>query len=344
MMWDDFVSRQIRRTNRNLLILGTSLLAIVATVVSFTWRDVYNLVLGPFPIQPSELAAIWNPDQPKRYYLKVQGNKSYATGMQVVDAGHKENVRAVVVALVVGKKFLLVKTPADNYQLEFKGTLVAMPPEVQSGAVLPIEEKYPDLKGAFLPFMLDATGFRISDNILPAIFGFLITSGGLFLVGLALSRMAAPDKHPLFAKLEKYGQLQDVRARIDSEMRGEGGGEKFGGLRITTNWLINAAPYKTDVMATRDIVWAYPKVTKHYHNGIPTGKTYSAIVRDSKGQSVEVSGKKDSVPKLLESLKRRMPWILVGYTKELETLWQKEKPRFFQLMEQRRAAPSMAPR
>jgi hypothetical protein len=95
-------------------------------------------------------------------------------------------------------------------------------------------------------------------------------------------------------------------------------------------------------MATQDIVWAYPKVTKHYHNGIPTGKTYSAMVRDAKGHSMEVSGKKDSVPKLLESLKRRMPWILVGYTKELETLWQKQKPWFFQLMERRRAELPMA--
>jgi hypothetical protein len=59
---------------------------------------------------------------------------------------------------------------------------------------------------------------------------------------------------------------------------------------------------------------------------------------------MEVSGKKDSVPKLLESLKRRMPWILVGYTKELETLWQKQKPRFFQLMERRRAELPMASR
>jgi hypothetical protein len=39
-----------------------------------------------------------------------------------------------------------------------------------------------------------------------------------------------------------------------------------------------------------------------------------------------------------------MPWILVGYTKELDALWQKEKPRFFQLMEQRRATPSVASR
>jgi hypothetical protein len=63
-MWDDFVSRQIRRTNRNLLILGAALLGTIGTIVGFMWRDVYNYVFGPFPIQASELAAIWNPDLP----------------------------------------------------------------------------------------------------------------------------------------------------------------------------------------------------------------------------------------------------------------------------------------
>ncbi len=336
-MWDDFIGKQIRRTNRNLLILGTALLAITGTVLYFNGRDVYNFLLGPFPIQVSELATIWSPDQPKRYFLKVQGQESIPTGMQVVDARHPENVRAVVVALIVGKRLLLVETPAETHQLQFSGTLKALPPEVQSGAIPQIEKEYPNLKGAFLPVMLDATGFRNSDRILKAIFGFVLTSTAIFLMGLSLTRMAAPDKHPLFAKLERYGQLQDVRARIDSEIRGDGGGEQFVGLQITTNWVLHAAAYKTDVMAVRDILWAYPKIIKHYHSGIPTGKSYWAIIRDSRGQSVEVAGKKDSVPKLLESLQRRMPWILIGYNQPLDQLWRKEKSKFFQLLEQRRA-------
>jgi hypothetical protein len=52
---------------------------------------------------------------------------------------------------------------------------------------------------------------------------------------------------------------------------------------------------------------------------------------------VEISGKKDSVPKLLESLQRRMPWVVIGFSKELEALWLNEKPKFNQLVEQRRA-------
>ncbi len=343
-MWDDFISRQIRRTNRNLFSFGSIVLVILGLLLAAGWRDAYNFIFGPFPIQSSELVTIGNPDAPKRFFLKVEGEESFTTGMREVDANNHDKIRAEVVALVVDKRLLLVKTPVDKEQVQFTGTLTAVPAQVFNGVVHEWDTKHPDQKGAFLPFMLDATGFRKGDNLWVAAaaagFGLL----GLVMIGIPLRRQMQPDNHPLLIQLAKYGGLQDVRMRIDSEIRGEGGGEKFGAMQITTNWLIHAAPYKTNVMATRDVVWAYPKVTKHYHNGIPTGKTYSAIIRDSKGQSLEISGKKDSVPKLLESLQRRMPWVVIGFSKELEALWLKEKPKFFQLVEQRRAKLAPATR
>jgi len=344
-MWDDFISRQIKRTNRNLFLCGTVVLTILALLLAASWRDAYNYVFGPFPIQSTELVSIWGPDAPKRYFLRVEGEKSLPTGMGQLEEGSNTKLRTSIVALVVNKRILLVNTPTDSHQLQFTGILTAVPVEVSKGVIHKWETDSPNLKGAFLPFMLDASGFRTKgDNLLVAAAGAGFGVLGLILVAIAIRRKMQPESHPLLTQLAKYGSLQDVRMRIDTEMRGEDGGEKFGAMQITTNWLIHAAAYKTNVMATRDVVWAYPKVTKHYHSGIPTGKSYSAIIRDSKGQSVEISGKKDSVPKLLESLQRRMPWVLVGFSKELEALWQKEKPKFFQLIEQRRAKLAPATR
>jgi len=88
-MWDDFISGQIRRTNRNLFLLGTGVLTILGLLLAAGWRDAYNFVFGAFPVQGSELVSIWNRDIPKRYFLKVQGEKSFATGMQEVDASNR---------------------------------------------------------------------------------------------------------------------------------------------------------------------------------------------------------------------------------------------------------------
>ena len=158
-MWDDFISRQIRRTNRNLLLLGVAMLAIIGALVGAGWRDVYNFVFGPFSIQNSELAGIWSPNQPKRYFLKVQGEELFATGMQEVDAGDHEKVRAEIVALAVGDRLLLVKAPVGKHELKYSGTLGAVPAELQNGIARGQAKTPSAMKGTVLPFMLDATGF-----------------------------------------------------------------------------------------------------------------------------------------------------------------------------------------
>src|SRR6266436_9889445 len=196
-MWDDFISRQIRRTNRNLFLLGIGILACLGLLLAAGWRDTYNFIFGPFGVPSSELVSIAHPDLPKRYFLKVEGEKSFPTGMREVDASNHDKIRAEVIALVVNKRLLLVKTPADNQQLEFTGTLAAVPPEIFNGVVRRWNEKHPDLKDAYLPFMLDATGFRKGDNLWVAAAGTGFGVLGLVLIGIPLRRQMRPESHPL---------------------------------------------------------------------------------------------------------------------------------------------------
>ena len=91
-------------------------------------------------------------------------------------------------------------------------------------------------------------------------------------------------------------------------------------------------------------MWAYPKVTKHYHNGIPTGTTYSAIILgDSKAQSLGNQREEGFRSEAIESLQTRMPWLLIGFSKELEALWLKDKREFFNWFAQRREARDSDP-
>lgn len=343
-MWDGFISRQIKRTNRNILLVGVVILGIIGSILGVTWRGVSNHVFGPFPAQAADLKAIYNPDAVKHFYVKVLGEKSFQTGMQEVDSDNKSHVRAEILALQIGNRLLLVRTAKDKGQLQFAGGLVQIPAEIQNGVIKATEAKFPEMKGAFLPYMLDEAGFWDQDAIICAIAAVVLICIGLILVGISVSRQARPEQHPLLAKLQQYGLVHDVRQQIDSEVRAEGGGERFGQLHMTTNWVIQAAAYKTHVMQVKDVVWAYQKVTKHYHNGILTGKTYSAILRDAKGQSMEIGGKKNSVPQFMETVQRRMPWVMIGFSRELDALWTKEKPKFMQLMEERKANLAMATR
>src|SRR2546430_1252747 len=67
-MWDDFISGQIRRTSRNLFLLGTAVLTILGLLLAVGWRDTYNFVFGPFPGQGSELVRT---AVPKRKRLRL---------------------------------------------------------------------------------------------------------------------------------------------------------------------------------------------------------------------------------------------------------------------------------
>src|SRR5258706_12869943 len=234
-MWDDFISRQIRRTNRNLFLFGTGILIFLGLLLAAGRRDTYNFIFGPFPVQSSELVSISNPDLPKHFFLKVEGEESFATGMREVDAGNHDKIRAEVIALVVDKRLLLVKTPADNHQLQFTGTLTAVPAELFNGVAHQWDAKHPDLKGAFLPIMLDATGFRKGDNLWVALAGAGFGVLGLFLIGIPLRRQLQPERHPLFTQLAKYGGGLGVGIAHCCEGRGGCGGEEIGSEQITNH-------------------------------------------------------------------------------------------------------------
>src|SRR5713101_1734535 len=161
-MWDNFITRQIRRTNRNLLITGVIFLAGVAALGGAYRRYLYNFAFGPFSIPSSELTSISNPDDPRKYFLRVQGDKVLDTGMYLEVQDSSKKVTAKFYALAIGDRLLVVKAPPDNKQVSYMGALVAVPYELRTGFIPRMEAKYPNLLGAFLPFMLDATGFRDS--------------------------------------------------------------------------------------------------------------------------------------------------------------------------------------
>src|SRR5260370_34845089 len=122
-MWDDFISRQARRTNRDLFLVCKGRLIFLGLLLAAGWRDTYNFIFGPFPVQSSELVSISNPDLPKHFFLKVEGEESFATGMREVDAGNHDKIRAEGIALVVDKRLAREKPPAGNNQLEVPASL-----------------------------------------------------------------------------------------------------------------------------------------------------------------------------------------------------------------------------
>lgn len=341
-MFDDFLTRQIRRTNRNRILLGMSLVVLLAAIGGLFRREAYNFAFGPFRTDAAGLAGVWNPDQVPKYFLKVRAEQAYVTGIaEYSERVNEKRVEANFFLLQAGERLLLVRAKSEVPQTEYTGTLVAMPPQVLGALVKDAKEKGQELRAMVLPVMLDAEKSP-RDDWLAVAFGVFFFALGVLFLGSGLYRNAKPEEHPARKALARYGDPTGTAMQIESEFRNEGNGEKFGGLHLTTNWVVWASSFDVKLTQMKDLVWAYQKVIKHYHTFIPVGKTYSVILLDRAGQKFEVQAKKSSAPAALAALQRRVPWIIFGYSADLEKAWRKQRADLIAVVDKRRAEMSGA--
>jgi len=62
---------------------------------------------------------------------------------------------------------------------------------------------------------------------------------------------------------------------------------------------------------------------KAFCNFIPTGSSYSLLVRDARGKLPELSNSEQLVNSYLASLAEQTPWVIFGYDGKLEKLYKK---------------------
>jgi hypothetical protein len=344
-MSDGFLGTGIRRAGRNCVLFGLGGLLVVAVSFFFTGRYFYNFFHGPFPTDQATLLSIQDPDARRECFLTIQGDETFETGFEETSTDYFITSHHPLLAVKVGDRLLLVKADKDTEATQFSGELTSIPSDVKSQVLQVLQKKYPDMKDQFLPLMLDSTNYRLGGYAGLAM-GALFGLGLLWVAGRGTQWYLKPETHPVWRKLGKYGPAQQVGFQFDAEMRSEGGGETFGGTHLTTNWLAHSSGFNIEVIRIAEVVWAYQQVVKHYHSGIPTGKSFFVKVFDRDGASLQISTKKDTAPALLQSLQRRAPWAAFGFSADLEKLWKTRRAEFLSGVDQRKgknpAAPSAA--
>lgn len=323
-----FLDRQIRRTNRNLLLVGVLLLLGVTAYGLSERRYFYNFFAGPFEANAESLGEIKRPDDQLRYFVRVKGEQSSDTGVQEIEqqtqsgSVQSETVKAKYSVLFVGKRLLIVKrNPGDNGTI-FQGALGDLPSDVRSHIVAPLLKGYPNLNGAFIPAMLDSTDFR-TDGYIALGFGIPLTLFAIWIIRKVTRRTSGPASHPIIATVSRYGSVADMAQRFDAELRGNT--VKFGKASVTTSWVFLPSTFGLAMCHVPELVWAYKKVTRHYHNFIPTGKTYAAIMYDRHGLPLQMQARQKKVDAVLSLLAERAPWAIFGYSdavsRALQTNW-----------------------
>jgi len=337
-MEDGYIAQQIRRCNRNSLAFFAVTMALLLLAGAASWRYLYNFFRGPFPTDPFQLLTVNDPGTLKQYFVTIPAGEPINTGGSEEEDGQ---TKARFVAVVVGHRFLLVKAPLND-QKEFTGELTAIPEEVRSKIVAPSEAGEADLKGSFLPVMLDASdSFRS-----PGYWGLGI---GLAFAVIAVavlrgSYSSDPARHPIIVRLEKLGPGLDLAANIDQEMH-SGQVLKFGPTALLTpSWLLSPSTFSLKLLRLQDLAWFYKKVTTHRVNFVPVGKSYSVVAWDRYKTvfMVEMGRKEEAGNSLLQELVRRAPWAIAGYSADLQKLWLKDYRQVVAAVEERKARAKRA--
>lgn len=304
-------------------------------VALFNLRYLTNFFGGPRPASRGELLALDNPDGVARNWVDVTGDKNYDTGMQMVSTSSRssnETVEANYMALLIDDRLLLVKTASDADVTSYNGALVPIPADVQTEVVKYIERSE-DVKGAFLPYMLDANNFRTNGFIGLSVGGLTLLAC-LYLIGTGIQR-GDSARHPIMRRLARHGDTTAVISEVENELLAPNW--THGTLHATRNWLVQAAPAEFNAMRLSEIVWLYKHVTQRRVNFIPAGKTFAAHILDAHGQKLAIRARNQKdADAILTGVLDAAPWALAGYDAEIEKTWNRDRSAVIDAVAQRR--------
>ncbi len=159
-----------------------------------------------------------------------------------------------------------------------KGALTELNPQEMEKVLVPIYAKQPELRTAFLPFIIDAQSDFSNWAYIWLAVGLLILIIAVYTFGTVFNDFGKLETSSALKKLSVYGKPKEVAAMIDAEVLRNH--EKIGGIYILPTWIINPGTFSTSIQHIEDIVWLYKKTTKHSVNLIPAGKTHEVVLHN----------------------------------------------------------------
>jgi len=214
-----YVERQMKRTNRNLLLFCIVLLLLLAGFAYMEREYLYNFFMGPFPMDANGIGAVTDPDGLQHNFISVNGEDSFDTGVQRVkqklsQSGEvkSESVVGEYSILVLGKHLLIVERGLNDKGKHYEGKLEALPDDVRAQIVIPLLSNYPEAEQAIFPLLLNATGFR-KDGYFGLAVAIPIVLFIVWLFTRAIKRQNQPLLHPILSTLSQYGPIPIARAK-----------------------------------------------------------------------------------------------------------------------------------
>jgi hypothetical protein len=339
-MWHGFIGQRIAATNKTLHRSGVVLVAAALALCAYGAKTFINVKQGPTKFTEAQLTAIGNPNLQFRDFVAVEGRNTISTGITAIEKTTRNGVvesqktTGEYMATIVGKHILVVRAKPGDIRENYTGAIKSLPDDLKKAVFSGMAD--PDLQAATLPVMLDATASYGEESILGYVVVGALVLSGLWMFLLSKKRTEMPERHPLCKALSQYGPLHSVVPQVDADVAS--GTATFSSATFSRDWILSCWLTQVAVMRRDEVIWAYKKRTKHSVNFIPTGSSYSLVLRDARGKLLELSNSEKYVDGYLASLAEQTPWVIFGYDRKLEKLYKKQLQSFVQTVSDRRAA------
>jgi len=343
------IRKAMKSANLSLIIAAIAATLLLALTVVISVKPLYNHFAGPFDVTAEELISIQGSEDTFRTYIRVHPEIALDTGFYYYEGQENgtEKIMYSYYALLLKDNLLLTKYPGTN-----KGDILN--PEPVTGRIARFSEAentevlktlindYPNLKDAFLPFLLDTMpGSGSAWSTIIGIAALAVIS--IWILIRLLRRSTNPAKHPIAKNLSRYGDWQQLAQEIDAQMA-EPHEIYRNHFHLTRDWLIYQTKSHFDAIPFRDLIWQYMFQITYQSFGIITGKDYSLMVCDRYGKNKNFPYGKDSAAllDLLEKLREHAPWAYTGYAAETENTWNQEPEKMIAIVDARTQALEQA--
>lgn len=318
-----------KRAIRNNLLLN----ALLLLLVGFVWWAVggllYSLIRGPVVIPYHELISINNVSNYEGKYVQVTADTIINSGVVHLEDGKQDGVYEV---MILRRTLLILFARTATRSNVASGELGPIPYDLRKDL---IEKSDPESQKAFLPFMLNTEEFGEYDYLI-FFFLALITAVPLWNVVKGTRKLADPVSSSTFKSLQPYGNPVQVARDIESEYRNRDGLQESRQFILTRSWLIAPHVFRADITNLADILWVYHFKRKIRIHFVPVAAYNSLIIKTRTGRTVAINISKERANNLMETLRKRIPWIQIGYSQELRLLFDNNKQAFIQRIEARR--------
>ena len=335
------VSQQINRANWKLLLANGAMLAAMVSLLVSTRNYLHNAFQGPFSVDTAHLLEAMEHPDPLKQYLVVDFGKTYDTGFWWEERHRSVTSRFPYRGAWVNGRFLLIQCRNRDTSNVLVGRLRQVNDSEFHKVIQAIEATEPRLRGKLPAYVFDAhTNYFSGAYPLCGICG-LLSVLAVWNVLKATRRIANPKLHPAYAQLAHIGNVQELEAQIDAQITGQV--KRLGRCRFTRDWILQITAFGFSLMRIEDIVWLHKKVVRHYHNGIPTGKTYAAILHDRHGGRIEIPAREGNVDQLLVAMSQRAPWAFVGFLSQTQKAWKSDRTALIFASDERRRMMALPP-